>query len=233
MRTPFAILGLWFSMLSCQPTSPPNTPAPMPGNNLFSGLTNQEIGSFSWMNEPQVFSFENGSLSVVALKGTDFFNNPEDSSLTATAPYLYQEVSGDFVATALVSPGFASMWNAACLMVHMDEQHWIKFAFEKSDATGKSIVTVVTRGVSDDANGVRLSKQDQVWLRLIRKGDVYSLLWSLDGQIYKMARLCAMPAFEKVKIGLEMQCPVGAPALHLVHFFGLEKKTVKDLRKGE
>lgn len=204
----------------------------LPTNNLLSELSSQDLGSFKWMNEPGSFTLENGTLKLVAEKGTDFFNNPVDHSITLTAPLLFQEVKGDFVAKALVRPDFSSLWNAVALMVYIDEMNWIKFAFENSDATGQSIVSVVTRGVSDDANGVVLSSQDQVWLKLIRKGNIYSMLWSTDGKAFKMARLSAMPAVDVVKIGIEAQCPVGASASHQIDYFGLEKTTVEDLRKG-
>jgi len=201
--------------------------------NLLQDLTTQNLAGFEWLNKPSTFTTENNTLSVLAEKGTDFFNNPEDSTITSTAPFLYKEVNGDFIAKALVRPDFSSMWNAVALMVHIDSMNWIKFAFENSDATGKSIVSVVTKEVSDDANGVILQEQDEVWLKLIRKGDIYSMLWSLDDKDYKMARLTAMPSVNSLKVGVEVQCPVGSPATHNILYFGLEKKTVKDLRKGE
>jgi regulation of enolase protein 1 (concanavalin A-like superfamily) len=91
----------------------------------------------------------------------------------------------------------------------------------------------VTKNVSDDANGVILSDQDEVWLKLIRKDNIYSMLWSLDNEDYKMARLTAMPDAESVKIGVEFQSPVGEEATHKLKYFGLKKRTVADLRKGE
>ena len=117
-------------------------------------------------------------------------------------------------------------------MVHIDPLNWIKFAFENSDATGKSIVSVVTRGVSDDANGV-IIEEDEIWLKIIKKDNLYSMHWSKDGQTFKMARLSRMPAAPTVKIGLEVQCPAGQGAQHELLYFSLEEKTVKDLRKGQ
>jgi uncharacterized protein len=98
-------------------------------------------------------------------KGSDYFNNPEDKTITASAPFLYLNLEGDFVARALVRPDFSSVWNAAALMVYLDSTNWIKLAFENSDATGKSIVTVVTKADSDDANGVVLEDQEKYGLR--------------------------------------------------------------------
>lgn len=205
----------------------------MLANNLLFDLSTKNSADLKWMNEPKSFTSSNGSLKVVVEKGTDFFNNPEDKTITSTAPLLFKQIGGDFVATALLKPDFSSMWNAAALMVYIDNNNWIKFAFENSDATGPSIVSVVTKEVSDDANGVVLNDQNQVWLRLIRKENIYSMLWSLDGKVYKMARLTSLPAVDSVKIGIEFQCPVGPSASHEIAYFGIEERTVKDLRKGE
>lgn len=201
--------------------------------NLLREIRLDDIKDFQWLNKPDSFTLENNELAIVALKETDYFNNPEDGTISASAPILYVEQEGDFVAKALVKPDFASMWNAACLMVHIDSLNWIKFAFENSDATGPGIVSVVTKDVSDDANGAVLDTHEEVWLKMVRKGNIYSMLWSLDDKEYKMARLTTLPAFDKVKIGVEAQCPVGESAKHIIKYFGIEERTVKDLRKGE
>ena len=201
--------------------------------NALAAITNENLGDFKWLNEPESYEIEAGILKVVALKGTDFFNDPADTKKTSTAPVLYREIKGDFVAKALIRPDFSSLWNAVALMVHIDNDTWIKFAFENSDATGKSIVSVVTKDVSDDSNGAVLEDQGQIWLKLIRKGNIYSMLWSKEGKDFKMARLSSMPAVDSVKIGIEFQSPVGDSAIHEVKYFEVIGSTVKDLRKGE
>lgn len=202
-------------------------------SNILLGMTAENLRDFKWINQPKSFVFEKGTLKAVAEKGTDFFTNPEDNKQTATAPFLFQEVNGDFVARAQVRPDFTSMWNAVALMVHIDDDNWIKFAFENSDATGKSIVSVVTKNVSDDANGVILNEQDQVWLKIVRKDSIYSMLWSKNGNDFKMGRLSTLPSADPIKVGIEFQCPVGDSAMHQIDYFEIEKITVQDLRKGE
>ena len=204
----------------------------MEANNLLAEISATDLGKFAWMNPPKAFSIKNGSLTIEAPKGSDFFNNPEDGQVTGTAPYLFMEIKGDFVAKAHIQPDFSSQWNAVALMVFLDEDHWIKFAFENSDTTGPSIVTVVTKSLSDDANGVILADSRAIWLKLIRKGNNYSMLWSKDDTDYKMARLTTLPESTSVKIGVEAQCPVGPIATHSISHLSLEEKTVRDMRKG-
>lgn len=193
-------------------------------------MTQDMIAELKWMNQPESLIIENNSLKVSVNKGTDFFNNPEDSSIIGSAPYLYKEIAGDFVVKALVQPDFSAQWNAVAIMLHIDSLNWIKFAYENSDATGPSIVSVVTKGSSDDANGVVLSEEPMIWLAMARKGDIYAMHWSVDGENFKMARLTSMIDQEAVKIGIEAQSPIGESATHQVHYLEWLEKTVADLR---
>ena len=140
--------------------------------NLLATVNSDNPDGLKWLNEPEEYSFENNSLIITAGPESDFFNDPSARTINANAPFLFMEQSGDFVATALLKPDFSDMWNAMSIMMHINNRNWIKFAFERSDATGKSIVTVVTREVSDDANGVILEEVDSVWLKLARKNDI-------------------------------------------------------------
>ena len=201
-------------------------------DNLFIDLSPDNLQNWSWLNAPDKVEFADGAVSVQAAPGTDYFNDPETGQINGNAPVLYREVTGDFVATALVQPDFTDVWNAVALLMYQDSLHWIKFAYENSDATGPGVVSVVTREVSDDANGAVLENQPHVWLRLIRKGDLFAMHWSADGELYYMARLAKMPPMETVKLGIESQCPIGKGALHRLLYFSLEQRTVGDLRKG-
>ena len=214
--------------LSCgqrdtQPVSQGNT-------EIDFNMTQELVSEFSWMNQPQSFGVQNNSLRITVNKGTDFFNSPEDSTVVGSAPFLYKEVEGDFVAKALVEPDFSAQWNAVAVMLHLDSLNWIKLAFENSDATGPGIVSVVTKGNSDDANGAILNGEKRVWLALVRKGNIYSMHWSVDGENFRMARLTSMPHQNAVKIGIEAQSPVGDSAMHQVHHFEIQERTVNDLR---
>lgn len=233
------LLMIVIGMLSCAEPGPNGSNEQSDHNqfdqksNLLAQMTNKDLNGFQWMNQPEVFLVSDQSIEIIAPEGSDFFNNPEDLSVTGTAPFLYKEVEGDFVAVAHLEPDFTDQWNAMALMVHIDSMNWIKFAFENSDATGPGIVSVVTRDVSDDANGAVLNEAPTIWLKLIRKNNLYSMLWSGGGKNYQMARLSAMKNVTSVKVGLEVQSPVGKPAKHLCQYFSIYHKTVEDLRKGD
>ncbi len=228
MKTSYFVLLLNLLVLSCAQNEPKteSTESIEPESNMTDAL----VDEMQWMNQPESFNVEDSSLSITVDKGTDFFNNPEDSSVVGTAPYLYSEIEGDFLVKTLIQPDFSSQWNAVALMLHIDSLNWIKFAFENSDATGPSIVTVVTKGSSDDANGVILADEPMVWLAIARKGNIYAMHWSPDGENYKMARLTSMLDQSSIRIGVEAQSPVGDRATHKVHYFDIERKTIGNLR---
>ena len=95
------------------------------------------FAGWQWLNESEMVEI-NGELAIVAPPRTDWFNNPvpEDGVFpapVANAPFLYTEVSGDFVFRARVRPNHRYTYDACALMVIKDEQMWAKAAFEASD----------------------------------------------------------------------------------------------------
>ena len=74
--------------------------------NQFLEMESAKTKGFQWLNQPKNHAFSKGELDIEVEGNTDFFIDPESKKATATAPYLYKEIKGDFVATALVQPDF-------------------------------------------------------------------------------------------------------------------------------
>ena len=193
------------------------------------------LQNWKWLNESQIIH-EGDEVVIYAPAKTDWFNNPvpENGLLrapVANAPFFYTEVTGDFVFRAKVRPNFKSVYDACALMVIQDEKLWTKAAFEKSDFGTTAAVCVVTNGVSDDANGCNIA-QDEVWLQIVRVGDVFCTHYSLDGERFDMVRLFHLPVEKTVKVGIEAQSPAGDGGLRFYSEISLENRTVKNLRAG-
>lgn len=190
---------------------------------------------WKWLNESSVMMM-NGELAITAPAETDWFNNPipENGKVpapVANAPFFYTDVEGDFVFRAKVRPNHRYTYDACALMVIEDEFTWAKAAFEASDFGTRAAVCVVTDRISDDANGCNI-EQDEVWLQIVRVGDVFCTHYSLDGERFDMVRLFHLPVGKSVKVGLEAQCPAGEGGLRFFSDVSLEYRTVEDLRKG-
>lgn len=191
---------------------------------------------WKWLNESQIIN-EGNEVVIYAPGHTDWFNNPvpEDGKLSApvaNAPFFYTEVTGDFVFRAKVRPNFRSVYDACALMVIQDETLWTKAAFEKSDFGTTAAVCVVTNGISDDANGCNI-QQEEVWLQIVRVGDVFCTHYSLDGENFDMVRLFHLPVEKTVKVGIEAQSPAGEGGLRFYSDISLENCTVANLRAGK
>ena len=82
--------------------------------------------------------------------GADTLLNAE--SMLNAATLLGVPPEGDFQFSARVTVEFASTYDAGVLLLWINDRHWGKLCLELSPDGEPMIVSVVTRGVSDDAN---------------------------------------------------------------------------------
>lgn len=189
------------------------------------------FSDMKWQREGEIRELEDG-ISIKALPETDYFVDPVSGDVVTDAVYLYQEVKGDFVLRAQVSCDFVSTYDAPVLLALEHETRWVKACFELTDLGPKAMVTVITDQRSDDANGASI-EGDEVWLQLARKGDVFAIHYSLDGQDFKMARLAWLPMAETIKVGFEAQSPTGEGGWRNFRQVSLQNHSPADIRAGK
>jgi len=166
-------------------------------------------GNLQWKNAPVRWHVEHGSeLTIVSGKDTDWFVDPFDGSIHNTAPMLLFLPANDYVFNAKVKVGFNTKWDAGALMVWADEHHWAKLSFELSPAKQPTMVTVVTRGLSDDCNSVPISG-NTVYLQIAKSGPAYVFYFSSDGKAWQIVRVFSLGEDLKPRIGFESQSPAG------------------------
>jgi uncharacterized protein len=187
----------------------------------------------SWEHPPLNWDpLPDGGIRVQAPGKADYFRAPSGTHVSDDAPFLFMPVSGDFVARAHVRPIFNSTFDSGVLMVRHDPLTWAKLCFEKTDFGTTAAVSVVTNGVSDDANGADITQPD-LWLQMVRVGDTFGLHYSLDGNTWRMVRVFKLIMPEAVKVGIVAQCPSGEDGSTIDFLsFSLEKRTVESLRAG-
>lgn len=161
-----------------------------------------------WLVEPVSWSLDDGVLSITAGAKTDWFISPTDGARAESAPCLTFPAGREFTLTALVSAEMQSQWDAGALMVFLDKENWGKIAFERSAYQEPTIVSVVTKGVSDDCNGEVWTGRS-VWLRIGTVGNGIGLYNSADGVKWRMARVFSLGEARGLRIGLEAQSPAG------------------------
>ncbi len=196
------------------------------------GIAPQAYAPFAWDNEPIAWAcLPNDGLRIYAPSHTDLFVDPLEIGSTDSAPFMWVEMSGDFVARLHVQPGFQADYDAGGLLARQDGEHWIKLAYENTDLGNPAIVSVVTNGVSDDANGADLNARS-VWLQLARVGDVFALHYAVDGTTWRMARLCRLPMQPSVKVGAIAQSPRGVGCAVDWLALAIESRTLTRPRDG-
>lgn len=190
---------------------------------------------FQWMNESRM-SQDGERIEIYAPKQTDFFCNsfPDGTSAepVCSAPFYYTNLSGDFVLQVKVSLEFKDTYDSACVMIMKDCTNWAKACFELTDFGKPSVVSVVTKGVSDDANGC-IVDSPAVWLKVCRCGQTFSFHYSEDGDNFYMMRFFNMPCGDEIKVGLVAQAPVGNGGMRIFENLSIEHKTVENIRKGQ
>ena len=115
---------------------------------------------------------------------------------------------GDFQFSSRITVDFRSTFDAGVLMLWHDEEHWAKLCFESAPDGSPTVVSVVNRTVSDDANA-QVVKAEHVWMRISRVDGIYLFHSSFDGQRWDMVRLFALESPRPLQIGFEVQSPTG------------------------
>lgn len=156
-----------------------------------------------------------GGLRVTATAHSDIFIDPgaegqlNAETLLNAATLIGTPAHADFQLSARVEVGFASTYDAGVLLLWVDERNWAKLCFEYSPDGVPMVVSVVARGVADDANAFEVP-QGHVWLRVSRIDGAFAYHASLDGEQWKLVRFftLAVPA-GRAAVGFEAQSPTG------------------------
>ncbi len=172
-------------------------------------------------------------MEITADGKTDFFVDTLNGIAVANAPFAFWEISGDFIVGVCVEPEFRNTYDAGGIFVYESDDRWIKLEFELTDLGYPSIVSVITDGASDDANGERMDACKKVYLQIIRKQNYWALHHSLDGTTWKMARYFRLDMKDTVKVGFEAQSPVGDGTRAKFTDLSIRNISAANLRAGQ
>ncbi|MER7792822.1 DUF1349 domain-containing protein [Streptomyces sp. NPDC097640] len=178
------------------------------------------------------------TVSATAPADTDIFTDPARTTDPSIAPKLNAPTllgappSGDFQLRARVTVDFESTFDAGVLLLWIDDQHWGKLCFEYSPGGEPMVVSVVTRGVSDDANGFVVDGRT-VWLRVSRVDHTYAYHASLDGKTWNLVRYFALGhASDSANIGFQVQSPTGSGCAVVFDAIAFTTERLVDMRGG-
>jgi regulation of enolase protein 1 (concanavalin A-like superfamily) len=189
-------------------------------------------GPFEWNGDaPVSWSAGDGdALDIEAGPRTDLFVPPDGSAPTVNAPRLIAPVDGEFQLRALVDPALTATFDAGVLLVWLDERNWAKLCLERSPRGEATVVSVVTRGVSDDCNSSVV--EPPVWMRVARLGPAYAFHVSRDGATWELIRHFALATADDPQVGFLAQSPTGDGCGVTFREVAFSRERLPDLRSG-
>ncbi len=171
------------------------------------------------------------SVEIAAGPSTDLFVDPGGPPATLNAPRLLGRPTGDFQLAADVRVAFAATFDAGALVVWVDRGAWAKLALERSPEREPTIVTVVTRDRSDDANAFAVSGSSSR-LRASRCGTAFAFHVALDHGPWRLVRHFTLPGWDRAEVGLLAQSPIGDGCVATFDNVRYLADSLTDIRNG-
>lgn len=198
--------------------------------NLFSRCKEKTLPSqWKWLNEPEDWHFnENHHLFLQVPAKVDFFNDPAKKKRISSAPFLYMDITGDFVVMTRVSLDMKRKYDAGCIMILLHLDCWAKLCYEYIHRK-PTIVSVVTNIDSDDCISEAI-REKSPYLRVAKRGDCFAFHYSLDGEEWRMVRYFSLKRSEHLRVGLMAQSPVGDGCDVVFSFFHKSQSISDDVR---
>jgi uncharacterized protein len=202
---------------------------------LASGQTTLSIpglpGALNWQNTPRSWNIDSENvLTISSNPKSDWFVDPFDGTVASSAPILFFTPGSDYVLSARVTVKFATKWDAGALMLMGDDHHWAKLSFEYSPDGKPTLVTVVTRGLSDDCNSMNVPG-DSLYLRIAKSSRTYVFYFSTDGKNWQILRTFSLDTELPVHVGFESQSPAGAGAVVSFSAIGYDPHRIGNIYK--
>lgn len=179
-------------------------------------------------------SLKDGVLMFDAPESTDLFNDPA-GTVSNTVPAIFTEVDNTrpFTFRARVKPGFAreATYNAADLLVLVNDTLYQKLCFEQDERGAHRVVSVRTVGTSDD-NNHDIITAESVFLKISSDTRTIGSYYSLDGEEWHMVRLYKNSYPARLLVGIASQAPKKGRCLSCFSEMTLDSDPVTDFRMG-
>jgi uncharacterized protein len=94
------------------------------------------------------------------------------------------------------------------------------------------IVSVVTRGVSDDCNSVEIDREE-IYLRVARTPQTLAFHYSHDGRDWRFVRYFTLGKLSSVRFGFSAQSPKGGGCAVVFSEMRYSRASLNDNRNGE
>lgn len=188
--------------------------------------------SLHWLNQPESWDLSpEGQLTITSPAKTDWFIDPQGAVNVSNAPVLLFLTSGPCLLSAQVTANHVSTYDAGVLMVYESPLAWAKFCLELSPQGLPTVVSVVTKGVSDDCNAFAVN--GPVYMRVSRLEQAYAFHVSQDGNKWNLIRYFRLEDNKNAQMGFLAQSPTGSGCTVSFGDIRFEERLLADIRSGE
>ncbi len=164
---------------------------------------------FRLLDENGEILVDDQQIVVKAGKGTDLFTDSIGKLHSDNVPRILFDVAGDFSLTTKIEAKFSKAYDGAAILIYQDGQHWMKFLFEKFRSGDLGVASTVVTTTGDDAYHYSTDKEiSGIFLRVQRKTNSFTLLYSEDGEIWNYARSFNFDVEGPLSIGFAAQAPL-------------------------
>jgi uncharacterized protein len=174
-----------------------------------------------------------GSVTISANADTDWFFEPNGKTTRANVPRLSRAIDASvFSFQAKVEVDFGSTYDGGTLFVKTAGGAWGKIAYEYSPQGLPTVVSVITKDTSDDADGPA-HPAESVYLRIYGDGNVFAMHFSKDGKLWQFLRVFALAGHSgPLTIGFSSQSPTGSGCVARFSEVRIDYSKIGNLRDG-
>jgi hypothetical protein len=177
-----------------------------------------------WIIKPEAFKQTEAEIAITAGANTNMFYAPHGNFNVSNMPKLVFTPESDFTLVSKARTQHKTKWEAAMLVVYIDENYWAKLCFENQEPGIQRMVSVVTNKVSDDAYSDIITN-DSVYMRVSKSGKQIEFAYSQNGSQWIGIRYFRLDSEKPLKVGFSSQSPIGEG---LTSYFSEIKYTKKD-----
>jgi uncharacterized protein len=174
-----------------------------------------------------------GALALTSGAKSDLFIDPagEEGARPDAGRLTGLPGDRDFTFAARVTVQFANVFDAGVLLLYLSERRWAKLCYEFSPQRRPTVVTVVTRGTSDDSNSFETTGAP-IWLRITRAGRAWAFHASEDGAWWRLVRYFTLGEASGARVGFLSQSPEGPGCTTVFDNIAYAPGAPADLRDG-